>query len=248
VSDGEESNDGSALVIGGCGGIGSAVTRRLLRARPVVATYSQRSDRAARLAAVIGPEGPYALVTQQCDATDEGSIAAAFSAAQALGEVTTVVFCAGGWSYPRISDLTAAAVRAEVDLNLVSGLLVLAESARRITDGGRIVLLSSAAAAVAPPRQAVYAAAKAGLEVAARVAAKELGRRRVTVNVVRPGATDTETLREGTSDKAITAMAAANAMGRLGTPDDIADAVELLLQPGSAWITGTTVDATGGLY
>lgn len=224
------------------------MTRRLVRAHPVVATYHRHGDRAASLAAEVGTTGPHRLVTQPCDATDEGSVSAAFSSAEELGEVRAVVFCAGGWSYPRISDLTAAAVRAEVELNLVSGLLVLAESARRVADGGRVVLLSSAAVAVAPPRQAVYTAAKAGLEAAARVAAKELGSRRITVNVVRPGATDTENLRERTSEKAIVAMAAANAMGRLGTPNDIADAVQLLLQPEAAWVTGTTVDATGGLY
>lgn len=239
---------GSALVIGGCGGIGAAVTRRLVRAHPVVATYRRHAARAAGLVADVGTTGPHRLVTQQCDATDEDSVSAAFSAAEELGVIHAVVFCAGGWSYPRISDLTAAAVRAEVELNLVSGLLVLAESARRVADGGRVVLLSSAAVAVAPPRQAVYAAAKAGLEVAARVAAKELGSRRVAVNVVRPGATDTETLRACTSDRAIAAMATANAMGRLATTDDIADAVQLLLEQGAAWVTGTTIDATGGLY
>jgi len=161
--------------------------------------------------------------------------------------VHTVIFCAGGWSYPRLTDLTADGIRTEIDLNLVSALLVLREAARRVTDGGRVVLLSSAAAVVAPARQSVYAAAKAGLEAATRVAAKELAPRGITVNAVRPGATDTPTLRARTSERAIEAMARANAMQRLGTPDDVAGVVAMFLTPDAAWLTGTVLDATGGL-
>jgi 3-oxoacyl-[acyl-carrier protein] reductase len=126
-------------------------------------------------------------------------------------------------------------------------LLALRESARRVVDGGRVVLLSSAAAQLAPARQSTYAAAKAGLEAAARVAAKEVAARGITVNVVRPGATDTEALRRGTSPKAIEAMSGANAMRRLGTPDDIAGAVLMLCAADSGWVTGAVIDATGGL-
>ena len=109
-------------------------------------------------------------------------------------------------------------------------------------------MLSSAPADVAPAKQSKYAATRAGLEAAARVAAKELASRGITVNVVRPGATDTETLRAGTSDRAIEAMATSNAMRRLGTPDDIAGAVMMLVSPDAAWVTGAIIDATGGLH
>lgn len=143
--------------------------------------------------------------------------------------------------------MTLADIRIELDRNLVSALMVLAEAARRVEDGGRIVLLSSAAAVLATARQVLYAAAKSGLETAVRAAAKELGRRSVTVNVVRPGATDTEALHTTTSPRAIEAMAGANSMGRLGTPDDVAGAVMMLLQPSAAWVTGSTIDASGGL-
>lgn len=237
----------SALVIGGGGGIGAAVSRVVSGDRAVVLTYLSHPDRAEALAAELSSGGRKA-VAMHCDATDETQLGKAFDEAERLGPLEVVVSAAGGWSYPKLADLSTEHIHAELDLNLISALLVLRESARRVADGGRVVLLSSAAAHVAPARQAVYAAAKAGLEVAARVAAKELAARSVTVNVVRPGATDTEYLRAGTSEKAIEAMSKSNAMRRLGTPEDIAGAVAMLLGPEAAWVTGTVVDATGGLY
>src|SRR5450759_2759532 len=108
-------------------------------------------------------------------------------------------------------------------------------------------VLCRAGASCAAARQSTYVAAKAGLEAAARVAAKEVAARGITVNVVRPGATDTEALRRGTSPKAIEAMSGANAMRRLGTPDDIAGAVLMLCAADSGWVTGAVIDATGGL-
>ncbi len=77
-------------------------------------------------------------------------------------------------------------------------------------------MLSSAAAHLAPARQITYSAMKAGVEAASRVAAKELGRRSITVNVVRPGATDTRRLHDSTSSGAVEAMAAAPASGASG--------------------------------
>lgn len=238
---------GSALVIGGGGGIGAAVSRAVAEDRDVVLTYLSHVDRAQELAARLSSAGRRAVAVP-CDATDEAQLIASFDEAERLGPLEILVSAAGGWSYPRLTDLTPEYIRAELDRNLVSALLVLRESARRVTDGGRVVLLSSAAAHVAPARQAVYAAAKAGLEVAARVAAKELGPRGITVNVVRPGATDTDYLRGSTGQTAIEAMSRANAMRRLATPEDIAGAVTVLLAAEAGWITGTVVDATGGLY
>ncbi|MEV7384349.1 SDR family oxidoreductase [Streptomyces lydicus] len=236
----------SALVLGGGGGIGAAVSRRLAADHAVAVGCRHGVERARRLAEDLVARGGVAEVVQS-DATTEEGVVAAFDAAERLGSLRVVVHCVGGWDYPRITELTEKSIDEAIALNLRSALLVLRESARRVTDGGRVVLLSSAAAQLAPARQSTYAAAKAGVEAAARVAAKEVAARGIAVNVVRPGATDTERLREGTSPRAIEAMAGANAMRRLGTPDDIAGAVLMLCGEDSRWITGVVVDATGGL-
>jgi 3-oxoacyl-[acyl-carrier protein] reductase len=91
---------------------------------------------------------------------------------------------------------------------------------------------------------------KAGLQGAARVTAKEVARRSVTVNIVRPGATDTDTDTppSSTSQAAIDAMSTANALRRLGTPKDISRIVAWLASVDSHWISGATIDATGALW
>lgn len=236
----------SALVLGGGGGIGAAVSRRLAADHAVTVGFKDRAGRAKELVDELTRAGATAQLVQS-DATTEAGVVAAFDAAEELGPLHVVVHCVGGWDYPRLTDLTEQLIDDALALNLRSALLALRESARRVVDGGRVVMLSSAAAAMAPKRQSTYAAAKAGVEAASRVAAKELGSRGVTVNVVRPGATDTETLREGTSPKAIEAMAGSNAMRRLGTPEDIAGAVMTLCSQDAGWITGVVIDANGGL-
>lgn len=236
----------AALVLGGAGGIGAAVSRRLAAGHAVTVGCWGGTERAEQLVGELTAGGAKAQVVRS-DATTEHGVVTAFDAAQRLGDLRAVVHCVGGWDFPRITELTEELIDQALTLNLRSALLTLRESARRVVDGGRVVLLSSAAAQVAPPRQSTYAAAKAGLEAAARVAAKEVAARGVTVNVVRPGATDTDRLRTSTSAKAIEAMAGSNAMRRLGTPDDIAGAVLLLCAVDAGWVTGTVVDATGGL-
>lgn len=237
----------SALVIGGGGGIGAAVTRRLAADHAVVVGYRDRADRAERVVSEVTDAGGTAK-TVGADVRTATGVEEALAAAEGLGTLRTVVHCAGAWDFTRVTDLTEDGLDEDYRTNLRSALLTLSAAGNRVADGGRIVLLSSAAAYIAPGRQVSYAAMKAGLEAGSRAAAKELGKRHITVNVVRPGAVDTERLHVSTAERAIEAMTTAPALRRLGQPDDVADVVHFLVSEKARWVTGAILDATGGLW
>ena len=117
-------------------------------------------------------------------------------------------------------------------------------------DGGRIVNLSSGLARFSLPGYAAYAAMKGGIEVLTRYMAKELGPRRITVNVVAPGAIETDFGGGAVRDnKQINDfIASQTALGRVGLPDDIGGAVTSLLSDDSGWINGQRVEVSGGIY
>ncbi|SKG71316.1 oxidoreductase yjgI [Mycobacteroides abscessus subsp. bolletii] len=237
----------SAIVFGGGGGIGAAVAAVLAGSHAVIVGCHHHHQRAQAVADKISAGGRVAQMCASDAATTEG-VAAAIEAAQRLGTLRTVVHCVGAWHYRRVAELTEDVIDADYRTNLRSALLTLSAAANHVADHGRIVMVSSAAAHLAPARQASYVAMKLGVEGAARATAKELGRRNITVNVIRPGATDTETLHAGTDPQAVEAMSKANVFRRLGTPQDIANAVGWLTSPDAQWITGAVIDATGGLW
>lgn len=238
----------TALVLGGSSGIGAAVVRGLAHdGLDVVVGHHAGADRAGDLVAEVTRAGRRAAAVRGDVRTEEGVVGAFELAERELGGLDVVVHSVGDWTYTKLADLSVEEMDESWALNLRSALLTLREAARRLRDGGRVVVLSSAVADLAPARQISYAAAKGGLETAVRVAAKELGRRGITVNAVRPGATDTPALHRTTSDKAIEAMSSAPTLRRLGQPEDVADVVRFLCSDGGRWVTGSVLDATGGL-
>jgi len=112
---------------------------------------------------------------------------------------------------------------------------------------GRIINISSVVAHFANPGQANYSAAKAGIEAFSRSLAKEMGSRQITVNSVAPGFIATE-MTEQLSEEIRKKMSDQVALGRLGAPQDIADAVSFLASDKASYITGTVLHVNGGLY
>jgi len=112
---------------------------------------------------------------------------------------------------------------------------------------GRIVNIASVVGVTGNPGQANYAAAKAGIIAFSKSLAREIGSRGITVNVVAPGFIDTDMTRALTPDQR-TALLGQIALGRLGAPDDIAQAVLFLASPAASYITGETLHVNGGMY
>lgn len=113
--------------------------------------------------------------------------------------------------------------------------------------GGRIINITSVVGSTGNPGQMNYAAAKAGVEGMSRALAREIGSRNVTVNSVAPGFIDTD-MTKVLSEEQHAALKSQIPLGRLGQPEDIANAVAFLAGPQAAYITGTTLHVNGGMY
>ena len=134
------------------------------------------------------------------------------------------------------------------NLNVRGPLLTTAAFARQVgPEGGRIINISSGVARGMFPGFAAYSATKAALEAMTRCHAAELGPKKVTVNAVAPGLTDTEMSRAAMPPEAQQHLIHNTALGRIGIPEDIADVVAFLASDDGRWITGQFIDASGGL-
>ena len=146
-----------------------------------------------------------------------------------------------------IREITPELFDQAMTVNAKFPLLAMRRAAPLLRDGGRIISISTLNTAAPGPGIALYCASKAALEQFTRVAARELGPRGITANIVSPGATDTELLRASNPPESLERAATLTALGRLGAPADIADVVAFLAGPDARWITGQNIQATGGL-
>ena len=119
-----------------------------------------------------------------------------------------------------------------------------------IKDGGRIINISSGLARFALPGYAAYGAMKGAIEVLTRYMAKELGHRQIAVNVVAPGAIETDFAGGSVRDnpEINNFIASQTALGRVGVPDDIGGAIAALLSEENRWVNGQRIEVSGGMF
>ncbi len=134
-------------------------------------------------------------------------------------------------------------------INVRTPVFVIQRALPLLRDGGRIVNVASAATRIGSPLQIGYTLSKAALVALAAPLANELGRRGITVNTVNPGVILTDMTSAWTSaPEAMAGLEAITALGRIGRPEDVADVVGFLAGPQGRWVTGQTIDASGGTY
>ena len=222
-----------ALVSGGASGIGAAVTARLRAAgaHVVVLDVNEPHD-------------------YRCDVSDPAAVDAAVAAILgSVGVPTRVVTCAGIARAGMLLDQPPIDFRQVFDVNLVGTWLVLRAAARAMVDanvGGSMVAISSISGTLADRNAAAYCVSKAGVDMLVRVAAQEWGPYGIRVNAVGPGVTQTPLLGNAAALPGwVEGLTERTALGRLGEPDDIAQAVAGLLE--LDWVTGQVLYADGGI-
>jgi len=231
----------TAVVTGGSRGIGAAIVRRLA-ADGARVVFSFRDDKAAA-EALAGEVGN--AVAVRADQEDPANLDALF--APVADGLDILVNNAAIIGPAAITEITPELFDTVMTVNAKFPLLAMGRAAPLLRDGGRVISISTLNTAVPGPGIALYCASKAALEEFTRVAALEFGPRGVTANIVSPGATDTELLRGANSPEELQQAKALTPLGRLGTPEDIADVVGFLAGPDGRWVTGQNIQATGGL-
>jgi 3-oxoacyl-[acyl-carrier protein] reductase len=236
-----------AMVTGGSGGVGEAVSRRLAADGLAVAVmYGANGARAERVVESITSSGGTALALP-ADVADPGDVTAAFNTLEdRFGGIDVVVHTAGIMVVSSVVSLLLEDLDRMLEVNVRGTFVVAQQAALRVRSGGAIVTFSSSVTRLRFPTYAGYAASKAAVEALTPILARELRGRDVTVNAVAPGPTATELFLEGKEESQIADLAQAPPLERLGTPCDIAEVVSFLAGP-ARWVNGQTLRVNGGL-
>ena len=238
-------DNGTLLILGATGGIGSAVARKAAArgARLVLAARDQ--DKLNALAAETGGS------TYVLDATRADDVHAAVQhAAKEVGSLTGVVNCVGSILLKPAHLTSEEEYRQTLALNLDSAFFTVKSASRALMkQGGSIVLCTSAVARTGLFNHEAIAAAKAGIVGLMQSAAATYAQRGVRVNCVAPGLVETQMSERLTSNEAARkASESMHALGRLGQPEDVAEAIDWLVDDArSNWVTGQVIGVDGGL-
>ncbi|WP_337268083.1 SDR family oxidoreductase [Oryzifoliimicrobium ureilyticus] len=237
-----------ALVTGGSRGIGAAIVRRLAReGADIVFSYSSSNRQAEILVREIEAVGARAVAIK-ADQALAAEVADLVTKAHAeFGRLDILVNSAGVFVTGMVGDSGAdlAAFDRQIDINVKGVVAAVRAAVTLMSDGGRIVSIGTTGAVHIPFAGAAdYVATKAAVAAYTRGWARDLGSRGITVNVIQPGAINTDmNPQDGPFAETLKGLAA---LGRYGQPDDIAAAVAFLVGPDAGYITGATLNVDGG--
>ena len=236
-----------ALVTGASRGIGKAIAFELARQGAKVVGTATSESGAEAISAYLAEFGGKGVVLNVTDA--ERCAAVVDEVQKTFGSLSILVNNAGITQ----DNLAMRMKDEEWDSVITTNLTAVGRLSRLVLRGmmkakqGRIINITSVVGSAGNPGQMNYAAAKAGVAGMTRALAREIGSRNITVNCVAPGFIDTD-MTKGLGDSQHEALLTQIPLGRLGQPEDIANAVAFLAGPTAAYVTGTTLHVNGGMY
>lgn len=244
----------TALVTGGTRNLGRAMAERLAISGALVAVnYAGNAAAAEATLASIASRGGEAFAIKAKlgqPGADEALIDALDTELKrrtGSGRLDILVNNIGGGPYGTIASTTPEEYDWTFAQNVRSPFFLTQALLPRLSDGGRVINISSAASRLAGKDFVVYSMAKAALDMFTRVLAKELGPRRINVNSVQPGFNVTDSNSDVFGNPEMRKQVEAQtAFGRFGEPSDIAEVVHFLASPAGRWVTGQTIEASGG--
>jgi len=235
----------SVVVLGGNSGIGLAAARAF-QAEGARVAITGRNE--ATLAQVAAASGMLAVRSDMSSVAD--SRAALARIAEQLGGIDVLFVNAGVGGFAAVPEVTEEFWDSVHGVNLRGAFFALQAALPHLRDGGSIVITGSIGAVLALPGNVVYAAAKSGLRAVARILAAELLPRRIRVNVVSPGPTETEIFKRGSSraqiDAVRSSLGGAVPMNRMGETAEVARALLFLASSDASFITGVHLNVDGG--
>lgn len=238
-----------ALVTGSSQGIGRATAKRLAQSgADIIINYRTNASGAAEVKTNIEEMGRR-CVTIQADVSQEEEVARLFADAnEALGPLSILVNNAGITRDKLILQMSLADFEYVVDTNLRSAFLCTKAALRSMIKArwGRIVNISSPAGLLGTAGQANYSASKAAIIALTISTAREMASRNITANAIAPGLIPTE-LTSILTEQQRKFMLDATPLGRFGTPEEIAAAINFLCSPEASYITGQILCVDGGM-
>jgi len=246
--------DKVVIITGGAGGIGAALCARFAAEGCKVAIFDLDAARAGEVAREIEAQGGTAIGCA-VDITDHDAVNQAVARTEsALGPVDVLVNNAGWDHADRFVNTTPDLWQKLIAINLVGPLNLHHAVLKGMLERGRgrIVNIASDAGRVGSSGESVYSACKGGIIAFTKTIARETARKKINVNVVCPGPTDTALFKDfagagESGDKLRGALEKAIPFGRLGQPEDVVGAVCFLASDDAAFITGQVISVSGGL-
>jgi 3-oxoacyl-[acyl-carrier protein] reductase len=240
-----------AIVTGASKGIGAGIAKALGAAgAAVIVNYYGDANGAAVVVAAIEASGGRAVAVQ-ADVSQVADVQRLFTeATDAFGQVNVLVNNAGIFGFSPLENATEADFHRYFNTNVLGVFLTTQAAAKQFGDaGGAIINIASSAIEMNGAGSGLYTASKAAVVAISKVAAKELGARKIRVNAVAPGGTETEGAHAAgffAQEEFVQQAIAQTPLGRIGQPDDIAPVATFLASDDARWITGAVIFATGG--